>query len=57
MNSMLGLIASRTPLWNRSEQFEETADKTVESDSQETAQDMSVIVDALGNPIDKSKSN
>ena len=39
------------------EQFEETADKTVESDSQETAQDMSVIVDALGNPIDKSKSN
>ena len=39
------------------EQSEETADKTVESDSQETAQDMSVIVDALGNPIDKSKSN
>ena len=39
------------------EQLEETADKTVESDSQETAQDMSVIVDALGNPIDKSKSN
>ena len=47
----------KNPPVEPSEPLEETADETAEPDSRETAQDMSVIVDALGNPIDKSKSN
>ena len=47
----------KNPPAEPSEQSEAAADKTAESDSQGSAQDMSVIVDALGNPIDKSKSN